>query len=566
MNETDQQKKNVGRLPRGIYRRDLVTTSLVIVALISAWGLFCVRILPEMAEIRPFPFEYNIYFRLFYLFESPFFIFMALFAASALLVVRSSRPLPEWASAALDIRATAMLAVGVLIACRLGSRVIMHDYDFSMDEFASAFQARILAAGHVAGVLAKPWWRFGKGLTPAFVTYDATSHSWMSSYLPVHAALRAVFLRLGIEAWLNPFLASCSILLIHDISIKVWPGSKSAPLYSVVLLAASPQFLFTSMTGYAMPTELVANLAWLDLYLRGTKTSWTILPWVGALAIGIHNPMVHILFAAPFLVRVLRSDKAWWALYFSLVYVPASILWRQWLSFVHPVYSGSQWVSIFRRPRSFQMLLQSMNLTLVLSWLTPLAGILVVLAFLRWRSQCPAVKDLIGGALLVLAFYCFYPSDQGHGWGYRYAYGVLGNFALMGSAASETMGRGLRSRMTHLLTASAAASVLIQLPVRGAEIEAFMRPFSRAAAYVRRLPEPVVAVDPAIGWYAQDLVRNDPFLRSRPMIINTRNMSGAALADLGRAFGGRIHVLKAAELAALGYPGEPAAPTDLARP
>ena len=41
------------------------------------------------------------------------------------------------------------------------------------------------------------------------------------------------------------------------------------------------------------------------------------------------------------------------------------------------------------------------------------------------------VAVLGAGVVLTFAFFSFYPSTQGHGWGYRYVYGMLGNLALL---------------------------------------------------------------------------------------------------------------------------------------
>jgi hypothetical protein len=58
----------------------------------------------------------------------------------------------------------------------------------------------------------------------------------------------------------------------------------------------------------------------------------------------------------------------------------------------------------------------------------------------------------------------------------------------------------------------------------------FIRPFSRSSQYIQSLPDSFVIIDPAQVWYAQLLVRNDPFLRNHPKVLFASQVNEDQLA------------------------------------
>ena len=138
-------------------------------------------------------------------------------------------------------------------------------------------------------------------LTPTFAMFNAERNTWISPYLPVYAAIRAIFSILGIRSLTNAALAGLSILALAGIVRKLWPREESFPLIACLLLATSSQFLLMSMTAFSMPAHLYLNLVWLWLYTRNDRWSCLATPWIGVLAMGLHNPVVHGTFRAPLL-------------------------------------------------------------------------------------------------------------------------------------------------------------------------------------------------------------------------------------------------------------------------
>jgi hypothetical protein len=160
---------------------------------------------------------------------------------------------------------------------------------------------------------------------------DPAPNTWISPYLPGYSAVRALF-HLGGAQWMtNPCLAMLTVLAMVGVSSRLWPSSKVNQGLALLMLVTSPQFLINSMTSYAYPAHLCVNLFWLWLYSRNDRLGLMLAPWVGVLAMGLHQPVVHVLFAAPFLVRLLWSRSWRLRIYTVCIYTAGSLFWIYWL-------------------------------------------------------------------------------------------------------------------------------------------------------------------------------------------------------------------------------------------
>ena len=213
-----------------------------------------------------------------------------------------------------------VIVPAVVLVAWLGDSLVLHGFPLSNDEFLPRFQAQIFLAGKIKALLPPELREFGKALTPIFAIFDPQEGTWISAYLPIYAALRTGFLALGVESLTGPALAGLSLVLIAAVARRLWPQEPLAPLVAVVLLASSTQFLITSMTSYAYPAHLCFNLAWLYFYCRGDRLGYLVTPWIGFFALGLHNPFVHALFVAPFLLALVWRRNWRLTLYFGAVY------------------------------------------------------------------------------------------------------------------------------------------------------------------------------------------------------------------------------------------------------
>jgi hypothetical protein len=336
---------------------------------------------------------------------------------------------------------------------------------------------------------------------------------------------------------------------------RLWPNDQSRAWLAVGFLALSSQFLFMAMTGYAMPAHLAMNLLWIYAYLRNDRAGWLAAPLVGVIALGLHNPFPHALFVTPFLFHLLLQRRWRWTFYFAAVYLAGIAVWYTWAQQVTAELAGGSLFDSFAMPSLLMLSVQHLSLTVMLTWQTPLLAVLLVWVAFSWRSLTDIEKCLAAGIVLPFLLFLFYPATQGHGWGYRYVFPVLGNMALLGTSGAERMRAALGgAAVRRLVIASALVTVFVQLPVRAWQIEHYVRPFIEAHDYVAHLDADVVIVDPTSSWYGIDLVRNDPFLANTPKVLSGLYLRSADKRALVARFGDRVHLLTPGEIAQFGIP------------
>lgn len=434
------------------------------------------------------------------------------------------------------MRGVFLVSLVVFSACLIGTFVIFHNFPLSMDEYMADFQARIFAAGRIKAAIPFEWQKYGLALAPIYSIFNAHDHTWMSSYLPVYALLRTPFQILGVACILNPLLAASSIIVLAGICRNVWPGNLTRMWIAVIILATSSQFLITSMTAYSMPAHLFFNLLWLYFYTAKTRTASLLVPWVGSCAMGLHQPHVHLLFVAPFFIRLIMEKRMRKVSYWGSVYGAGILLWVWWLTMYR---TGIQApgvpsvVTYFGIPRLIYAIIQLAHLNLFLSWQPFILLLLIYLFFSDWSKASPLFRDLAWGVLLTILFHCFLLADQGHGWGYRYCHPVLGNFALMSVAGFYRMMDLLGPRTSNLLMCSSIlVALFIQLPARSWQARRFISPFQKSTTLLASRSEEIVILEPNLFWYYWDLVRNDPLFRIKPVIVDANRLGTAGVSSL----------------------------------
>jgi hypothetical protein len=432
---------------------------------------------------------------------------------------------------------------------------VHHAVLLTMDEFTSDFQARILARGELRATVPTEWQPYLDAMAPVFTAYRDLKGGWLSQYLPGYALLKTPFVLTGLEVLLNPLLAALSVVLLAAVARRLWPDEGLRPWMALAFFVTSSEVLMTSGTGYSMPAHLALNLLWLWLYQRGDARSWGLALGVGVLALGLHNPMPHALFVAPFLVRLVR-DRRWRRVAAAVVaYGAGSVLWIAWLRLANPYAraDGPGLFSMFALPNALAFWLQTVNLSLLFTWHAPLFGALAVAGVAHARRLGPVLTDVALGVALTLTFYLFFPLTQGHGWGYRYAYQVLGSLALLAAAGTPSLVAAVGARRAQgLLLASFALALVVQVPLRFWQGERFIRPYAAAYRYVASRPARVVLVRGDSIWYSRDLIRNDPYLRGQPVVLAARMLTREGRAAIEAAYPGQVVELKDGELLRLG--------------
>lgn len=536
-------------------RRRLRFAGLLVLAA-CLFGIFAVDFLMGEGFAEAVPTSSNIFFRLYGLHEAPFLWLLGAFALAAWISGRRAGAPGSLARTKAIPGTLAVLAVvaavGVLTVTLAGTYWILHSTPLSMDEFAAVFQARILGSGRMTAPVPAEWQPFARALVPHFISYRAAEQVWLSSYLPAYAALRALFSTVGAELVLNPLLAAISVLSLAGASARLWPGDVRRGRLAILYLATSAQFLLMSMTGYSWAAHLCFNLLWLYLVLRDDRLGLAAAPWVGALALGLHNPFPHALFAAPFLLRLLRTRRTGWIAYYVAIYGVAALTWYRLMAFSHSQVGRGAAVQEFGLPSAEGYFVHGMNLSLLLTWQAPAMALFLVAAFFLIRSLKQAERDLMAGIVLTFAFYLMFPQNQGHGWGYRYLYSVLGSATLLAASATVALAGPTGGTVRRLVIASSVAALVVQLPLRLYQAERFVRPYAATLDHIASRPADVVIVDPHSAYYGRDLIRNDPLWKTRPITLSLAALKPADVQELVRRYPGRVHLLTVPEMQRLG--------------
>lgn len=440
-----------------------------------------------------------------------------------------------------------LLLVSLLVGlgCYAGTYLIFGGYPLSMDEFLATFDAKFLREGMLVAPLPEEWRDFASALQPVFVLKAESGLAWASTYLPGNAAVRGAFSWFGDPAFTNPALAALSILLLYGVARQLEPQDRSFATLAVLLMVTSAQFLIMAMTPYAMTGHLALNLAWLWLAQRNRPWSHVLAVLVSFLATGLHQMVFHPLFVAPFLVYFWVIGRRRAALCYAVLIAACAIFWLSYWSLaidVAALPAGTTLGLLDRiqdmmghaiQPRSLVFTID--NFLRLLTWQNPLLLLLVFAALLALRQQPRIVYALLGGAGVTLAMLIVLMPYQGHGWGYRYLHGFLGSFALVAAYGWRTLAAGapeLVHRLRHLLMASVALSLAVLLPLRAYQAYSFTRPYARAQAAIEQSRADIVIIDPAGRYFSEDLVRNDPFLGNRPLIMRAGRIDARRLPEL----------------------------------
>jgi hypothetical protein len=463
---------------------------------------------------------------------------------------------------ALCLIVAALVAAGAFA----GWWLVYQTYPLSLDEFWATFDARIFRRGVMIAPVAPQWRPFVPALEPIWRLVIPGDRGWASTYLPFNAAFQALFGLLGSRALANPFWAGLSVVLTYALARDFWPARRDAAFVAAILLATSSQLIITAMSAYAMTGHLALNLAWLWLFRRKGVLAGVAAMVVAFAATGLHQFIFHPLFAGPFVLQLWLRRRWRPAALYTLAYGAVCLFWVCWWPILFAsqglpgaaVNAATHGATAEALALAFNGLGPSMmaeNLLRFMLWQNPLAVPLAMLgALAAWRERDGPMLPLAGGLALTLLFLVAITPFQGHGWGYRYVHGFLGTLCLLAAFAwiglTERGGEAGERRAWASLAVATIAAVCLWLPMRLQQAHDFIRPYARSFAAIEHAPADVVVVDTTGLWYADDLVRNDPFLEQGPKIMHRYLLSDAQMEYLcaryrvgyfgpeeGRAFG-----------------------------
>jgi len=216
-----------------------------------------------------------------------------------------------------------LIALGVLVATGVGRFAVYQNFDLCIDEYLNDFEVRILDQHHLVATLPEEWRDYQSALKVPYENYNANQGYWASGFLPGFASLDYLFSEFGLSWALSPTLAALAILLLDSLARRIFPDKPMlAGNLAILLLALSPQFLAMAMTKFAWTAHLCGTLLWLWLFIHPNRFLFLLTPILGALLIGLHQPHVHPLVAAPFVLRLLYTrqwrDFSWFTFWYLI--------------------------------------------------------------------------------------------------------------------------------------------------------------------------------------------------------------------------------------------------------
>jgi hypothetical protein len=329
--------------------------------------------------------------------------------------------------------------------------------------------------------------------------------------------------------WLcNACLAGIAIYLIHWITREI-TGEGRAAGWAVLFAIASGAFVADALSYYSMQAHLTANLLFVALLMKPTPWRTAGAGLVGSLALILHNPFPHALFAAPWIFALaLAPERRRLLPPLLLGYLPGAGAAVAWLMFRTDIASGVPSVSalsaaanaIFTWPDASVLNMRVAAIAKLWLWAPPGLFLLAFIGGARLSGNLH-VRLLMQSAVLTFAAYLFVRFDQGHGWGYRYFHSAWGVIPILAGCTMMAEDHA-RSRLVAFAGAAAILNLAVALPFQLHQINGFIAEHQAQLPPPRRPGNNIYFIHPRGGFYVADMVQIDPRLRDRDLYLVSR--------------------------------------------
>jgi hypothetical protein len=436
-----------------------------------------------------------------------------------------------------------LLATATTVVLGLGARFVYMSHPLSMDEYAPYFQSQIFAGGEFTGKYPVELldWLIPLGFQNMFLNVSHTTGEVTSTYLPSFALLMTPFTLLGIPWACNPVLSGVTVIVIHRLAMRLFGNDLELAGLAVLFTLASPVFFADGISYYSMTAHMLANATYALLLLTPTPRRLVAAGVIGSIALTLHNPLPHVLFALPWGIWILVGERRVRNVSWLIAgYLPLSILLGLgWISLAADLAATAapgetikrvSASAMFTLPTATVWLARAIGFAKVWLWAVP--GLVLLAAFGAWRWRDDRKMQLLmGSAILTLAAYIFVWADQGHGWGYRYFHSAWFVLPLFAAAAFATTNKAPSSAISRLsgddnlrtfVVAAAVLSLVVGVGHRGLQMREFMTDHLNQLPAYTGSEKHVVFVDAARTFYGHDLIQNDPFLRGNVIRLLSR--------------------------------------------
>lgn len=442
------------------------------------------------------------------------------------------------------------------VALCLGTLYIEHNHALAQDEYAALLQSRIFASGRLTGLL--PPELIPRLIPPfylnQFVYGSLETGQIASAYWPGFALLLTPFSLLQAPWACNPLLASLALVVMSRIASRV-SGEPQAAGWAMLIALGSPGFTAMAISYFSMTAHLLFNLVFVWLLLERTVLRLVLAGVVGSVALVLHNPVPHVLFALPWIAWLaMQPGRIRHLLALAAGYAPLALALGLGWALLLSTIQGDALIGLFpsdhnpfHRLANFfwgwhiklrsalagpaDDILSTRGAELVRLWAWAVPGLPLLAAAGWWLARRDARAGLMALSMVTtFTGYLFVSFTQGHGWGARYlhpAWGVLPVLAAI--ALVRVRAAGGSDAMLRYIATLAILSLVFATSLRAVQIHDYIDRHlaNRPAA----LPGMRQIVFVTLDWnrYTADLVQNDPFLRGEVWYM----LSGGAKRDAG---------------------------------
>lgn len=420
---------------------------------------------------------------------------------------------------------------------------VLDGYDLSRDEQMASFDASVFAHGHLVAPL-PPFWRDHADALNTMFMYPAQHRGgWISDYLPFNAALRGLVGLIGTPYLLGPLMTLLGALALWDCVKQLWPDDNDAACLALLLYLGSSQVLFAGMTSYAMPGHLALDLCWLALFLRRTVIADIGALAIGFVATGLHQPLMHPMFIAPFLIMMVierRWDRA--ATYF-IGYAAIGTFWLWWPTWIWSLVQSdahalrpvgvdymTRLTRVLREGDPMGMPNMVANVLRFIGWQHLLLVPLMIAGIRQYRTD-PMIASLAAGIVITTVVMAIILPYQGHGFGYRYLHGLIGNAILLAVYGWKTLGGAVGQWRTLLLRTTFAGFVVI-MPLQAWMAHASYATAAQTSARIEAIDADYVIIGRLDAPNASDLVINPAQLQRRPLLLVRDELTDDAIGAI----------------------------------
>lgn len=421
-------------------------------------------------------------------------------------------------------------------------------FNASRDEQMAVFDAQIFASGHLVAQLGQLWRDHADALNTIYMYPAEHRTAWVSAYLPMNAAIRAVVgLLSGHPEWTGPLWTALGVIVLCGCVRRLWPQDQHVGWLAILLYTLSGQIVLTGMTAYAMPAHLTLNLLWLWLFLAKRNSFDLLAVLVGFIAVGLHQPLMHPLFAAPILL-LLPLNRDWKRTAFYLfAYIFIGLFWLYWPNYMWQMVQSNQAATPPSSIDYYSRLVTSItennwlaisfmfyNLVRYIAWNHPLLLPLMfagVIALKKNKNGYTLPVALLAGIMLTFVAMIIIIPYQGLGFGYRYFHGLTGSFillAIFGWRAQSAQ----NPKWRHLLIYASVLTALIFIPLQLWFAHDYNKAFANVSSQIKKIDADYVVINTKGAAFLWDLVLNNPQLDNRPILLDSDKINEQLIKEL----------------------------------